>query len=164
MREDWEKSIDFVLRREGGYSNDKNDRGGETNWGISQRAYPDLDIKSLTVEQAKEIYLRDYWLPCSGDVLPWPFSLAVFDAAVNMGVGRSIRLLQTALDIEADGIIGPKTIEAVKNATPGRIRKLLALRMTEYVRIMIKDNSQFDFALNWSYRVLSLAELAWKGG
>lgn len=61
MSENFEKAVAFVLRHEGGYTNDNRDPGGETKFGISKRAYPSLDIKNLTEEQAKVIYRRDYW-------------------------------------------------------------------------------------------------------
>lgn len=57
----FDKCVEFVLASEGGYVNDKYDAGGETKFGISKRAYPDLDIINLTIEQAKDIYYKDYW-------------------------------------------------------------------------------------------------------
>ena len=57
----FEDCIDKVLEHEGGYVNDPNDLGGETNFGVSKKAYPDLDIKNLTRDEAKEIYRKDYW-------------------------------------------------------------------------------------------------------
>ena len=65
----FDEIIDNVLESEGGYVNDKNDAGGETNLGISKRAYPDLDIKNLTREQAKQLYYQDYWTPSKADQL-----------------------------------------------------------------------------------------------
>jgi len=85
----FDRCITFVLKQEGGYVNDPRDAGGETNFGISKRAYPGLDIKALTVEQAKEIYSFDYWLKAGCDKLAWPDCLVVFDTAINMGVGRA---------------------------------------------------------------------------
>ncbi len=86
---DFKKAVKFVLQKEGGYVNHPADPGGETKYGISKRAYPDLNIKDLTVEQAKEIYYRDYWLKAGCDEMDWPMSLVVFDTAVNMGVSRA---------------------------------------------------------------------------
>lgn len=125
MNSDWDKSIEFVLKMEGGSSpeNVPDDSGGWTKFGISQKAYPMLDIKNLTLDEARAIYMKDYWVPCGGDDLPWPLSISTFDCAVNMGVKTSIRMLQMALEVDVDGIIGEKTITAAKQATPGRIRK-----------------------------------------
>lgn len=96
----WDVSVGFVLQMEGGYVNDPNDPGGETNYGISKRSYPNLDIKNLTVDQAKEIYYKDFWLPARCDKLSAPLALVVLDAAVNMGLGAAASLLQgtTSLD------------------------------------------------------------------
>ena len=55
------KAIAFTLQREGGHVNDPDDPGGETNFGLSKRAYPYLDIAGLTLDQATHIYRRDYW-------------------------------------------------------------------------------------------------------
>jgi hypothetical protein len=81
-------SMKFVFKWEGGYVNDPDDPGGETKYGISKRAYPDIDIKNLTKAQAKSIYHQDYWIPAGCDKLPWPLCLVVFDTAVNMGLKR----------------------------------------------------------------------------
>jgi len=96
MKENFEQSIVFVLRWEGDYSNDPNDTGKETRWGISKRAYPDLDIKNLTISQAKEIYKRDYWDKAGCDDLPYPLDIVVFDTAVNMGISRAQIFLNNA--------------------------------------------------------------------
>lgn len=89
MSDNFDRSITFVLKQEGGYVNDPRDTGGETNYGISKRAYPGLDIKTLTVVEATEIYRRDYWQRAGCDAMDWPLCLVVFDTAVNMGVGRA---------------------------------------------------------------------------
>lgn len=88
MQDNFERSIAFVLRHEGGYVNDPRDPGGETKFGISKRAYPALDIKSITEEQAKGIYKRDYWDKAGCGALDWPLCLVHFDACVNLGVSR----------------------------------------------------------------------------
>ena len=87
--DNFDRSIEFVLKWEGGYTNDTRDSGGETKYGISKRAYPMLDIKNLALEDAKLIYLKDYWEKAGCDTLEWPMCLVVFDTAVNMGVSRA---------------------------------------------------------------------------
>lgn len=77
-------ALELLLHFEGGYVNDPNDAGGETKYGISKRAYPNLDIASLTKSDAAEIYLRDYWDACRCSEMPEPLSLSVFDYAVNI--------------------------------------------------------------------------------
>ncbi len=86
----------FVLAHEGGYVNDLDDPGGETKYGISKRAHPDLDIKNLTVERAKEIFYNEYWIPSGGDMLPSPLDIVVMDTAVNCGVSRAVEWLKTS--------------------------------------------------------------------
>lgn len=76
-------------RKDGGYTNDLTDPGGETKWGISKRAYPDIDIKSLTKEEALIIYEKDYWLKIGADKMEKRMAIACFDSAVNCGVGRT---------------------------------------------------------------------------
>lgn len=111
-------SFDNAFKRtvghEGGYVNDPNDRGGETKYGISKRAYHSLDIAALTLDEARAIYLRDYWMPCACDALPPMTAAAVFDLAVNAGRDAAIRDLQLALGVDADGVIGPKTWAAIR--------------------------------------------------
>lgn len=99
---DFNKAVEFVLKHEGGYVNDPNDAGGETKFGISKRAYPNVDIKNLTREQAIEIYRRDYWnqLP---EGLPAVIHCVLFDCAVNAGIGRALRILQSAIKVKQDG-------------------------------------------------------------
>lgn len=107
-------ACDRLLGHEGGYVFDENDPGGETKWGISKRSYPDLDIKNLTREQAKDIYRRDFWQ--RGRMAAYDFSVAfqVFDIAVNSGIETAIRMMQRAADVADDGYVGPMTLGAVK--------------------------------------------------
>jgi len=86
---DFDKSLKFILKWEGGYSNDPRDPGGETKFGICKRSYPELDISKLTLEQAKEIYYQNYWLKCGCQNMTYPLNLVVFDCAVNMGRRRA---------------------------------------------------------------------------
>ena len=91
MKKNFSRALAFVLAHEGGYVNHPDDPGGETKYGISKRSYPKLDIKSLTKRQAADIYKRDYWDRTGGDVMPFPYDVLVFDAAVQHGVGRANR-------------------------------------------------------------------------
>lgn len=161
MKTDWDKAIQFVLTIEKSdtVENDPNDPGGTTKYGISQRSYPHIDIPTLTIDQAKMLYRRDFWEPCGCDELPSAFAIATFDCAVNQGMGPAKRLLQIALDIEVDGVIGPKTIAAAFKAEPWIVKKLLALRLSEYFKLMTAKPNLQRYATNWCYRVVSLAEL-----
>lgn len=105
-----------LLGHEGGYVNDPRDPGGETNWGVSKRAYPNVDIKALTQDGAKAIYRRDYWAPVRADELPDLVRFDVFDAAVNHGVSQSAKWLQRAAGTNPDGVIGAQTVAAARAA------------------------------------------------
>src|SRR3972149_3920166 len=115
----WKEEIERTLEHEGGYVNDPHDPGGETQFGISKRRYPHLDIKNLTLDVACHLYKKDYYdvLRCeqftSGQVR-WK----VFDIGVNMGVRTAAKLLQMAVLVTADGIIGPATIAATNAMQP----------------------------------------------
>jgi len=90
---DFNFCVDQVLKHEGGYVNDPRDPGGETNFGISKRAYPTLNIKALTKEQAIEVYRRDYWARID-KTFP-ELNLLVFDSAVNQGVSAANAFVNT---------------------------------------------------------------------
>jgi len=122
------EAVALILKHEGGFTDDPKDpgnwTGGKVNvgqlkgtkFGISSLAYPTENIPGLTVDRAKELYHRDYWLPIRGDELPPAVALVTFDGAVNCGVGAAIRFLQRALGVEDDGKIGPVTLAKVKAA------------------------------------------------
>lgn len=96
----FEQALTFVLAREGGYVNDPADPGGETNLGISKRAYPNLDIRNLTPELAGLVYHKDYWLAAGCETLTPGIALVVFDSAVNCGVTRAVGWLHEFPDVE----------------------------------------------------------------
>lgn len=92
---DFDRSFWFVMRHEGGsqVTDDPNDPGGLTKYGISQRSHPHLDIRNLNLESAKWIYELEYWKGSGADKLPWPLNLTVFDFAVNAGCLKSMMTL-----------------------------------------------------------------------
>lgn len=95
------------------------DTGGKTRWGISAAAYPHLDVATLSLDDAKAIYRRDYWRPLSlGAIADQHVAGKALDMAVNMGTGTAARLLQKAVGVAEDGVIGPVTLEAVNTADP----------------------------------------------
>ena len=106
--------IEMVLEHEGGYVNHPSDPGGETKYGISKRAYPDVDIAALTPEQASELYKKDYWDRIKGDELPVGVACVVMDYAVNSGISRASKALQGSCGIaNGDGVIGPHSLSSV---------------------------------------------------
>lgn len=107
----FEKFIPIIFKNEGLLSDDVNDSGGLTKYGISQRSYPNLDIRNLTKEHAQQIYKRDYYDAVKADLITNELlSLHVFDMAVNAGVGMSIKILQRVVGVKDDGIIGKMTL------------------------------------------------------
>lgn len=103
------------------FSNDRHDPGGKTFCGITQREYDTWrkawgqeveDVRKLTQLDGEKIYYESYWLPdCPG--LALGLDLCFFDASVNQGSHEAIKILQEALQIEADGMFGPETVEAL---------------------------------------------------
>lgn len=158
----FEEAIVKLLKDEGGYVNHKNDRGGETNFGITKRSYPHVDIKNLTVEGAKEIYHRDFWATGPYDkIVHHALAEKVFNTAVNAGAQRAFKLLQQAANacggkLIVDGAIGPKSIAAI-NALDGS--KLLDEYRIEqanfYYMLVAKDPSQQVFLKGWLARAKS---------
>lgn len=149
---DFEKAVNFTLSYEGGYVNHPADPGGETNFGISKRAYPNLDIKGLTRDKAKEIYKRDYWDVFPMDKLPVGVRIALFDTAVNCGVSRATKLLQRACMVGEDGVIGRTTIAAAN--LPNVVQSLISERIIFYAGL---DGFKL-FAKGWVKRCVALAK------
>lgn len=131
----FDEAFEIVVGTEGGYVDDPQDPGGETNWGISKRSYPGVDIKNLTKAAAKTIYLRDYWAKCRCDDLPGFWRLSVFDCAVNQGRGDAIRFLQRAVGVADDGVFGPKTLAAVNRAGIQAFDDFQVYRVQDYAAL-----------------------------
>lgn len=153
---DFERALNFCLKWEGGYSNDPNDPGGETNYGISKRAYPDEDIKAMTRGRAAVIYQRDYWDKAKCNELPAPVNLVHFDCAVNTGIGRANRILQQAAGVISDGVVGPKTIFAIAAADPASLAEQ-AIKERENFYIDLAQNPKLlKFRGGWLNRCAAL--------
>ena len=146
--------IEKVLEHEGGYVNDTKDLGGETKYGITKRFYPDVDIKNLTIEQAVEIYKKDYWDKNKVESLPQNLWHIYFDMCVNMGKRTAVKVLQRAANnkgknIDVDGGLGPATIGALKGVELDRVR---AFRVKYYVDLITARPEQEKFFLGWFRR------------
>lgn len=111
----FDEAITYILEYEGGYSDHPDDPGSKTKYGVSQRAYPKINIKDLTVEQAKNIYKLDYWDLCGAELLPPALRLMVLDCAVLQGIQTSIKFTQRCVGVKSDGHIGPVTKLALNN-------------------------------------------------
>jgi len=143
---------------EGGYVDDPNDPGGKTKYGISQRAYPTLDIPNLTLATAQAIYWTDYWLKARCDVMPGRLAVFVFDSAVNNGVGGAVCLLQKALSTKIDSVFGPGTLATLQSAVASSTgqdnvcAEFLARRMV----LMAALPSWASQGLGWARRLCKL--------
>lgn len=129
----FETAFRFTIGAEGGYVNDVRDPGGETNWGISKRSYPGVDIKSLTLDQAQAIYKRDYWQQASCERMPPKIAIAVFDAAVHHGPKTAIKLLQRALKVADDGEYGRITHGTLQSRDTNETLELLLSERAIYL-------------------------------
>lgn len=143
---DFDRALPIILRSEGGYVNDPDDPGGETNFGITTRTYHAFlkrssqeprSVRSITEDEVKAIYWYSYWLSAQCDRLPWPLKLIHFDCAVNCGVSAATRQLQRALGLEADGIMGPITIARSAPAGPRECYRYL-LERTFFYRSLVR--------------------------
>ena len=154
----FDEIIEHVLEKEGGYVNDPTDLGGETNYGITKRFYPDVDIKNLTKEQAKEIYKRDYWDKNRVDELPEQLRHIFFDMCVNQGRGTAVKVLQRAANakgakLKVDGGLGPSTLKAIQNVEYTRVK---SYRVLHYANLVINKPEQEKFWYGWFKRALEV--------
>lgn len=133
--EAFNKTIDFLFRPdiEGGYSNDPQDPGGETNFGIAKRYHPDVDIRNLTKEAAKAIYFKEYWEKYHCALLSETFAPIFMDSLVNPGPGFATKSLQTLCGLTPDGIIGAKTKACMKSFPEDNISMFLTMRALYYI-------------------------------
>jgi len=149
------KVIGMILKHEGGYVNHPSDPGGETKYGISKRAYPDVDIANLSEEDAASIYKRDYWDRIKGDDLPASIACVVVDYAVNSGVSRASKALQGACGIaNGDGIIGPHSLNAVWTTVKNTSEEAVVDAVTQQRQEFIRALSIYDtFGKGWERRI-----------
>jgi len=118
----FDQAFDALIGNEGGYSYDPADPGGETMWGITARVarrngYTG-DMRMLPRETAKGIAEHEYWMPAKCGDLPPLLRFQMLDAAYNSGATQATLWLQRALDVPADGVLGPATLAAVNAADP----------------------------------------------
>lgn len=162
MISNFDRSIPIVLEEEGGLVDDPHDPGGLTNYGISQRSYPGLDIRALTPASAAKIYARDFWPACGADQLPWPLCLFVFDHGVNAGSLAAVKCLQRAAHVNDDGQLGPRTRAAIAAAN---LRMLCRQFNVERCRYYMGLGNFPRYGLGWLGRVASVAMKAgWNSG
>jgi len=176
MNKQLTKALEWVFKAEGCDSNDPNDRGGATRFGISlgflmhheqgdinnDGAINPADIKALTKQQAADFYQADFWNKCRCDELPFPIALIVFDQAVNTGIGATVRLLQYHIGVKVDGIIGTKTLAKTVavyiNDPDWFVASYLGRRAAYYQKVVQKHPSSKGFLRGWLNRLFLLQQ------
>lgn len=149
-----------LVDHEGGFTENPKDDGnwtggregvGElrgTKYGISAAAYPALDIRNLTIGEAKSIYARDYWHAIPGLTPAMRFQF--FDAAVNHGRGNAVRMVQRAAGVADDGKWGPYSASALAKMDPADV----LLRFLGHRALFMAQLRRFDaFGRGWTRRV-----------
>lgn len=167
----FDEAFEITIGHEGGYTTNPKDAGNwtggkvgvgvnkGTKYGIAANTYPNLDIKNLTLDQAKAIYKRDYWDKAQCDKLPNGIRFHVFDVSVNSGVSRGIKTLQQALGVNADGIVGNQTINAAKTQNESDLLiKFYSFRISFYTSL----NSFSTFGKGWMNRVANNLKIGTK--
>lgn len=150
----FDDSFEALIGHEGGYSFNPSDPGGETMWGITARVarangYTG-SMKAMPRDTAKAIAKKAYWDAVRGDELPDVLRFDVFDGAYNSGTTQSIKWMQRALGVEADGVIGPKTLAAAQSADPS----LMAKRYNGHrLKFMTTLNTWGVFGRGWAVRI-----------
>lgn len=165
-----ESIIDDVIRREGGYVDHPDDRGGPTKYGITLKTLSDwrgrsqiaADVMRLTEVEAREIYRERYIIgPRLHKVIDPKVRALAVDCAVNHGPHQAVKLLQVAARVFPDGALGPKTESAVNRMTPTALyARLCAARVRFYGQLIRRDSTQHVFAEGWANRVAEFIEEA----
>ena len=161
----FDKAFDYTMEWEGGpkMTNDPDDPGGCTRFGISKRSHPDVDIENLTEEGAKTLYALGYWGGVNGNLLAEKsgrLAIKVFDAGVNLGTVRAVRFLQEVLNgmdgvsprLTEDGRLGPGTLAALDQVDEYSVLELYALRLEKYYISLDKPK----FLKGWLRRARAL--------
>lgn len=172
MRENLEPSLKLLFGDEGGYSNAKTDSGnflnGElvgTKYGITGKTLAAsrgvkhvtaAQVKSMSIDEAEKIYRKSYWGQSGGDVLPSGLDYAVFNSAVMSGPSRAVKILQEIVGSSVDGVIGPKTLDAIKRYRNGNTVSLIRAYCDEYMKFLQGLGGKQGFAVNgrgWTIRI-----------
>lgn len=155
--------ITDVLKAEGWdtFTNHPADRGGPTKWGITQKSWAawrghDVtveEVQQITEPQARDFYESEYVLAPRFNHLPELLQPLLVDCGVNHGTVRAAKWLQKAVGAKADGVIGPKTLTAVKKVNPVAVYvRVCAQREKLYAGIVSRDPTQVVFIKGWINR------------
>lgn len=167
MKDNFVKCLPLVLKHEGGWSNHPSDPGGATMRGVTlatfRRYYGNNmtkdDLRGIRYEQLQHIYKDGYWDVCKCDELPYGVDYAMFDFAVNSGPRRAVSFLQEIVGSAADGILGPRTLNAVKGAYDHRTIVYLCDNRLAFLRSLANWRV---FGTGWENRVIEMEAIALK--
>lgn len=158
----FDKAIQTILRNEGGYANNPDDPGGETNFGISKRSFPEVDIARLTQAGAVAIYRTRFWAkyPLLDDIQSQDVATKLFDLMVNMGPPRAIRIFQRAINdanqasvLAEDGWLGPGTVAQANALPPDQLLPAIQRNAARfYCDIVARKPNQRQFLRTWLLR------------
>lgn len=151
----FDTAFERLIGHEGGYSNDPQDPGGETNWGISKRSYPNENIKTLTRESAKTLYFAQFWSPLADAHDAIKFQ--VFDFAVNGGMTVAVRKLQAAIGVADDGHWGPHSAQTL---LPMDVNDVLMKYTAQRLRFYTSLKGWARFGAGWTNRVAGQLDYA----
>jgi lysozyme family protein len=161
----FEQFLPVILASEGGYSNRREDRGGATNYGVTQAIYDDYrqrSVASITLEEVRDIYETRYWIPSGASGLAsvsTRLALVLFDSSVNHGQTTAVTFLQRSLKgVQVDGKLGPNTMKAVAltikdDTEPVVLDRYLGYRQQFYNDIVTRNPQQGVFAMGWMRRL-----------
>ena len=167
MKITFEKAVALVLDEEGGLSLRRNDKGNwtggqigkgqlkGTKYGISAASFPHLDIRNLTIEEARKMYKRMYWDVLQAETLPEHLRLTMFDVAVNSGPTVAIRMLQRLAGVRTDGRLGPTTLAKAESVS---LAAYTQARVERYLNIIKADPTQEENRDGWLNRAADIAE------
>lgn len=155
--------IPWILAHEGGYVNDPQDPGGETNYGISRRSYPYVDIKNLTPDKAAEIYYNDWWKPLHlGEIDDDRLAAKIFDTCINCGKSGGAKILQAALaerghTVPQDGYMHQQVIDACNKSNVDKLLiSFMFCQLGHYMNITQNRPSNSVFLRGWYKRARSI--------
>jgi lysozyme family protein len=166
----FDESVRHVLNTEGGYVNDPDDSGGETNRGVTKGTFDaaraagiisEADIKNLTVEDARKIYKEMYWNPVRADELPEGVRFQLFDMAINHGVSGAVSPLQGVLGLKRTGKMDDETVRETNEIKPGALIEMLTRRRRKlYKSIVEKKPEKEKYSKGWNRRNEAVAKTA----
>jgi lysozyme family protein len=140
----FKKAIEEVLLFEGGYVNDPDDPGKETNWGISSKHHPEIkDVSALTLEDAIQIYYKDYWVVGKAYMVEdQAVANKLLSMQINTGIYQGTLALQRALramhrQVDEDGIMGPQTAADVNKSDPKQLIAAFRSEAGNFYRLLI---------------------------